>query len=176
MTSRAAILRAARRAFALHPYAVVTLRGIAADAGVSAALIVKHFGGKEQLFEAVADFGPDTDLLFEAPRERLGRHLVEAVLTARRVDNSSPLLRVVFGIGAGDERALLLERFRDQVTDRLEALLGGADAALRAELVLGQLLGLASMLSIHREGAVAAAEIDKVAELYAPGLQALIDA
>jgi AcrR family transcriptional regulator len=175
MTSRAAILKAARRAFALHPYAVVTLRGIAADAGVSAALIVKHFGGKEQLFEAVADFGPDTDLLFDAPRDRLGRHLVHTLLTERRRENASPLFRVIFGIGAGDERALLLERFRVQVTDRLAALLGGADADLRAELILGQLLGLAAVLSIHREGASTAAEIDRVVDLYAPGLQSLID-
>ncbi len=39
---RTAILRAARRAFALQPYKAVTLRGIAADANVSAALIVKQ--------------------------------------------------------------------------------------------------------------------------------------
>ncbi len=48
---RTAILRAARRAFALQPYAAVTLRGIAGDANVSAALIVKHFGSKEALFD-----------------------------------------------------------------------------------------------------------------------------
>ncbi len=64
---RIAILRAARRAFALQPYNVVTLRGIAADANVSAALIVKHFGSKEALFDQVADFSEAAEMLLDAP-------------------------------------------------------------------------------------------------------------
>ncbi|GAA0962656.1 TetR/AcrR family transcriptional regulator [Actinocorallia libanotica] len=174
-SGRAAILLAARRAFALRPYAAVTLRGIAAEAGVSAALIVKHFGGKEQLFDAVADFGPDVELLLSAPGERLGRHLVETVLLARRAGAPPPLLRVIFGIGAGDERALLAERFREQVTARLAALLEGADARLRAELAVAQVLGLSTVLVIHRHGAAAAADVARIAALYAPGVQRLID-
>ncbi len=174
-SGRAAILRAARRAFALRPYAAVTLRGIASDAGVSAALIVKHFGGKEQLFDAVADFGPDIDLLLSAPRHRLGRHLVETALIARRTGAPPPLLRVIFGLGAGDERALLAERFREQVTVRLTELLEGHDARLRAELVAAQFLGLSTVLLIHREGAAATADVARVVELYAPGVQHLID-
>ncbi|WP_106401563.1 TetR/AcrR family transcriptional regulator [Actinocorallia populi] len=174
-SGRDAILRAARRAFALRPYAAVTLRGIAAEAGVSAALIVKHFGGKEQLFDAVADFGPDVDLLLSVPRERLGRHLVETALVTRRTGAPPPLLRVIFGIAAGDERALLAERFREQATARLAALLEGRDARLRAELVVAQFLGLSTVLVIHRDGAAAAADVARVAELYAPGVQRLID-
>lgn len=174
-TGRTAILNAARRAFALRPYAAVTLRGIAADAGVSAALIVKYFGGKEQLFDAVADFGPDVDLLLSVPRERLGRHLVETALVTRREGGPLPLLRVVFAIAAGDERVLLTERFREQATGRIAALLGGPDARLRAELVVAQFLGLSAVLGIHRDGEAATADLERVVGLYAPGVQALID-
>jgi AcrR family transcriptional regulator len=173
-SGRAAILAAARRAFALRPYASVTVRGIAADAGVSPALVIKHFGGKERLFDAVADFSPDMDLLLSAPRERLGRHMVETAVLSRRTGAPPPLMRVVFGIGAGDERTLLTERFRAQATARLAELLTGPDARLRAELVVAQFLGLSVVLSIHRDGA-AAAEAERVVELYAPGLQRLID-
>lgn len=175
-SGRSAILTAARRAFALRPYAAVTLRGIAADAGVSAALIVKHFGGKEQLFDAVADFSPDMDLLLSAPQERLGRHLVETALLTRRAGAPPPLMRVIFGIGAGDERVLLTERFRAQATARLAEALAGPDAGLRAELVVAQFLGLSAVLGIHRDGATASADVERVVELYAPAMQALIDA
>lgn len=75
-TGRDAILRAARRAFTQRPYAEVTIRGIAADAGVSPSLVVKHFGRKEELFNTVADFGPAAEELFDAPLDTLGRHMV----------------------------------------------------------------------------------------------------
>jgi len=173
-TGRHAILRAARRAFILGPYAEVTLRGIAAEAGVSASLIVKHFGSKEQLFNTVADFGPAADGLFAAPLDGLGRHLVLTVVRSRREQQGDPLLRVVFSLGNSDERSLLRDRFREQVTARLAGLLTGADRTLRAELIAGQLLGLGATLSLHRTGAGAQATAERLADLYAPSLQGLI--
>lgn len=173
-TGRAAILRAARRAFAFRPYAEVTLRGIAAEAGVSASLIVKHFSTKERLFNTVADFGPAADLLFAAPPDSLGRHLVLTVVRSRREQQGDPLLRVVFALGNDDERVLLRERFGEQITQRLAALLPGRERALRAELIVGQLLGLGATLSLHREGANARATPEQLAALYGPSLQRLI--
>ncbi|MCZ1008583.1 TetR family transcriptional regulator [Streptomyces lydicus] len=168
-------MHAARRAFALRPYAEVTLRGIAADAGVSASLIVKRFGSKEQLFAAVADFGPAADALFGAPLPELGRHLVHTLVGQRRAQQGDPLLRVVFSLGISDERSLLRDRFQEQITDRLATLLTGPDAALRAELIAAQLIGLGATLSIHRTGAASQAPPERLADLYAPALQRLID-
>ncbi|MFD8970195.1 TetR family transcriptional regulator [Streptomyces sp. NPDC059568] len=173
-TGRDAILRAARRAFAFRPYAEVTLRGIAADAGVSASLIVKHFSTKERLFNTVADFGPAADQLFAAPLDALGRHMVLTMVRSRREQQGDPLLRVVFALGNDDERVLLRERFAEQITGRLTALLTGRERALRAELIVGQLLGLGATFSLHREGANARAAPERLAELYAPALQRLI--
>ncbi|MEU0525956.1 TetR family transcriptional regulator [Streptomyces niveus] len=173
-TGRLAILRAARRAFTQRPYAEVTMRGIAADAGVSASLIVKRFGTKEQLFNTVADFGPAADRLFAAPPAVLGRHLVLTMVRLRRENHSDPLLRVVFSLGNMDERTLLRERFREQVTARLAGLIGGERSELRAELITGQLLGLGATLSLHRPGAGEEATPELLADLYAPALQRLI--
>ncbi|MFJ5547446.1 TetR family transcriptional regulator [Streptomyces sp. NPDC093225] len=175
-SGRDAIVRAARRAFALRPYAEVTMRGIAAAAGVSPSLIVKRFGSKEALFNTVADFGPAADELFAAPPAELGRHLVLTMVALRDRLRGDPLLRVVFSLGIEDERTLLRERFREQVTDRLAATLAGPDAGLRAELIAGQLLGLGATLSLHRpDGASARTSADRLADLYAPGLQRLVD-
>ncbi|MFI6698600.1 TetR family transcriptional regulator [Streptomyces sp. NPDC050509] len=174
-TGRDAILRAARRAFAFRPYAEVTLRGIAADAGVSASLIVKHFSTKERLFNTVADFGPAADLLLAAPLDTLGRHLVLTLVRNRREQQGDLLLRVVFSLGDDDERTLLRERFDQQITRRLAALLTGRDRALRAELIAGQLLGLGAVQSLYRTGAVTHATPEGIADLYAPAIQRLID-
>lgn len=173
-TGRGAILRAARRAFTQRPYAEVTIRRIAADAGVSPALVVKHFGRKEELFNTVADFGPAAAELFDAPLGLLGRHMVLTLVTRRRELKSDPLLRVVFSLGIQDERSLLRDRFHEQVTDALTARLSGRDRALRAELLAGHLLGLGATLSLHREGAGALATPEHIADLYAPALQKLI--
>ncbi|MFC9425943.1 TetR family transcriptional regulator [Streptomyces sp. NPDC056987] len=174
-TGRAAILRAARRAFAFRPYAEVTLRGIAADAGVSASLIVKHFSTKERLFNTVADFGPAADQLFAAPLGELGRHLVLTLVRSRREQQGDPLLRVVFALGNDDERALLRERFDEQITQRLATLLTGRDRTLRAELIAGQLLGLGAVQSLYRSGAGGRTTPEGIADLYAPAVQRLID-
>ncbi|RKT08546.1 TetR family transcriptional regulator [Streptomyces sp. 3211.6] len=175
-SGRDAIVRAARRAFTLQPYAEVTLRGIAAAAGVSPSLIVKRFGTKEALFNTVADFGAAADALFAAPLPQLGRHLVLTMVALRDRFGGDPLLRVVFSLGIEDERTLLRARFREQVTDRLARSLPGPDAALRAELIAGQLLGLGATLSLHRpDGAGAQASAEHLADLYAPGLQRLVD-
>ncbi|MFE7354318.1 TetR family transcriptional regulator [Streptomyces sp. NPDC057543] len=173
-TGRDAILRAARRAFTQRPYADVTIRGIAADAGVSPSLVVKHFGRKEELFNTVADFGPAAAELFDAPLDMLGRHMVVTLVRRRRELQSDPLLRVVFSLGNRDERSLLRDRFHEQVTDSLAARLPGPEATLRAELIAGHLLGLGATLSLHREGAGADATPEHIADLYAPALQALI--
>lgn len=173
-TGKDAILRAARRAFTQRPYAEVTIRGIAADAGVSASLVVKHFGRKEELFNTVADFGPAAEELFDAPLDGLGRHMVLTLVRSRRAHQSDPLLRVVFSLGNHDERSLLRDRFHEQVTGRLTARLPGRERALRAELIAGQLIGLGATLSLHREGAGSHATPEHLADLYAPALQSLV--
>lgn len=173
-SGREAILLHARRAFAHRPYADVTLRGIAAAAGVSASLIVKHFGTKEQLFHIVADFTGSADELFAAEPDVLGRHMVLALVRSKRDQRGDPLVRAVFSLGVADERAVIREHFRDQVTRRLTGMLDGQDAELRAELVVAQLIGLGASLSLHPDGAAAAVDAERVADMYAPGVQRLI--
>jgi AcrR family transcriptional regulator len=54
--TRADILAAARRRFAAEGYERATLRAVAADVGVDAALVIRYFGSKQDLFAAAADF------------------------------------------------------------------------------------------------------------------------
>lgn len=54
--TRADILTAARRRFGAQGYERTTLRAVAADVGVDAALVIRYFGSKQNLFAAAADF------------------------------------------------------------------------------------------------------------------------
>ena len=173
-SSRPAILLAARRAFALHPYADVTIRSIAADAGVSAALVIKHFGTKEQLLRASADFTKAVELLLDAPLDRLGEHMVRTLISLRERNGADPLLRVVFSTSAQDERAVVREYVTTQVTEAMADRLTGPDARLRAELVIAHLLGLGATLNIHYRATGRTPDTERIVALYAPGIQQLI--
>ena len=54
--TRADILSAARRRFGAEGYERTTLRAVASDVGVDAALVIRYFGSKQALFAAAADF------------------------------------------------------------------------------------------------------------------------
>ena len=57
--TRADILAAARARFGTDGFDRTTLRAIAADVGVDAALVIRYFGSKQDLFAAAADFTID---------------------------------------------------------------------------------------------------------------------
>jgi AcrR family transcriptional regulator len=54
--TRADIVSAARSRFAAEGYERTTLRAVAADVGVDAALVIRYFGSKQELFAAAAEF------------------------------------------------------------------------------------------------------------------------
>ena len=53
--TREAILGAAREAFTARPFDDVTLNDVASASGVTVQTVIRRFGGKEQLFSAVAE-------------------------------------------------------------------------------------------------------------------------
>jgi AcrR family transcriptional regulator len=57
--TRAYILSAARRRFGAEGYERTTLRAVAGDVGVDAALVIRYFGSKQDLFAEAADFSID---------------------------------------------------------------------------------------------------------------------
>lgn len=172
--TRDALLRAARRHFSMHGYAGATLRGIAAEAEVSAALLVKYFGSKEGLLAAASDLEAETAALLDAPNATLGAHLVAALLDLHDRAQADPLLRVVLtGPRPGGERIVeeLDRRFIEQLADRLD----GPDARLRAEMVCAQLIGLGAVRLLLTSPATVAEPPTALVERLGPILQAWID-
>jgi AcrR family transcriptional regulator len=64
--TRADILSAARRRFATDGYEPTTLRAVAADVGVDAALVTRYFGSKQDLFATATEFRIDLPDLADA--------------------------------------------------------------------------------------------------------------
>lgn len=172
--TRKLILDAAGKAFATRPYRDITLKDIAVDAGISAPLIIKYFGSKEQLYEALVDFQAAAQVLFDGPLETLGERMV--AMFARPLEPYKPLsMSILFMSGASEEsNRLLRENYSTQMIDALAARLSGVDARLRAELAMSAVMGLAIMRRrMIREHATGT--LEEVVALYAPLVQSLLD-
>ncbi|MFD4369162.1 TetR/AcrR family transcriptional regulator [Rhodococcus sp. NPDC058521] len=172
--TRTLIVESAGKAFATRPYREITLKDIAEDAGVSAPLIIKYFGSKEQLFDELVDFTSAAEMMFDAPLPKLGERLV--TLFTRPLEEYRPLsMNILSMSGAGEESsAKLRDNYSRQVIDGLADRLTGPDVRLRAELVLSMLMGLALMRRRMMQNQAAGSSAEVVAT-YAPLVQRLLD-
>jgi AcrR family transcriptional regulator len=153
--TRADLLTAARRRFGSEGYDRTTIRAIAADVGVDAALVSRYFGGKQELFAAVADLDLGfPDLAAVAPDRLAG------VLLAR-----------FFAVWEDDETFLALLR-ASMTSESVAEILRGVFAAQVAP-------ALRTVVPDHpreRAGLVGAFIIGLAAARYAltvPGLTAM---
>jgi AcrR family transcriptional regulator len=176
--TRQAILDAARAQFAAKGFQGTSMRAIAKDAGVDASLISHYFGDKSQLLAAtmelpinpvdkirgVLEGGPD------GLAERLLRTFLESWDPHR--DVFSTLVRTT--LGSGDAQAPMLQLARNVLVSSLREGIDGDDAELRATLIAGQLIGMATARYVIRLEPLATASIDEVVRLYAPAMQHII--
>jgi len=174
--SREAILAAARRQFAEAGYERTSIRGVAADAGVDAALVVHFFGSKEQLFRAAVSWPFDPAEL--APQllgpgaTGLGERLARAFLTMWDDPETSPrLLALLRSAMTNESFARLLREFVvTQLFRHLMEVVEGPDRELREELAAAHLLGIAILRVVLRVEPLASASIDQLVAQVGPTL------
>jgi AcrR family transcriptional regulator len=148
--TRARILAAAREHFARDGYERTTIRGVAHDAGIDPAMVMRYFGSKEGLFLAAtpADLGiPD---LRSAPRSKAGEAMVEQFF--QRWEGGDESLQILLRTAASNEDAAERGRevYRKQILAAVVRLRGKAGSERAASLLATQLLGLAYCLYILR--------------------------
>ena len=118
--TREQVLQTARRLFGERGYAAVTIREIAAGAGVSPAMVMKVGGSKEQLHADATPLEP-RPLAPDVPLDGLGELLVHRVLTRREDADAEPWLRRVEEL---DPRVRVIDRGEDKITITFHAPVG----------------------------------------------------
>ncbi|MER7842439.1 TetR family transcriptional regulator [Kitasatospora sp. NPDC096077] len=173
--SRQAILAAARELFSELGYEQTTVRAVAHRAGVDPALVMKHFGSKEQLFDAVSEIALSFGGALGGPADRLGERLLAHALADidGRPDRSMPVLRSMLTHPQAAEavRCAVADPGNSPVADALT----GDDVELRATLVGSVVLGLLVTRYLLRVPEVDRAPAGRLVELLGPCLRPLLD-
>ncbi|RKE22700.1 TetR/AcrR family transcriptional regulator [Streptomyces sp. TLI_171] len=174
--SRQAILAAARALFSDLGYEQTTVRAVAHRAGVDPALVMKYFGSKEGLFDAVSEIGLSFGGALSGPPEQLGERLLAHVLADidGRPDRSMPVLRSMLTHPQAAEavRCAVADPGNSPVADALT----GEDVELRGALAGTVVLGLLVSRYLLRVPEIDAAPADRLVDLLGPCLRPLLAA
>lgn len=148
LATRAALLEAAIRRFTRDGYDDVGMRDVAGDVGIDAALVVRYFGSKEQLFEAAIDACFDGEDFWEGDRADFGRRLAdELVFGDKKPGKLKGLLIMLRSMGSAKAEEVVQRSCVQDFMQPLTDWLGGDDAPVRARMMAGVLMGM----SIGRE-------------------------
>ncbi|MEW2481536.1 TetR family transcriptional regulator [Mycobacterium sp. NPDC049093] len=176
--TRDELVATARRMFAEGGYDKTSLRDIAAAAQVDPALIRHYFGSKADLFRATVGWPFDPEkfsgrILDDGP-DRLAERLTEAFFGLwEHPDTRSPLLAILRGAATHEESAALVRQFIEQrLYPQIATALSGADAELRVDLAMGQLLGIAYLRHILRIEPIASQPTEELIARAVPAVRA----
>lgn len=171
----AAILAAARDAFAARGYQGASIRAIAADAGVNPALVHHYFGTKDDLFVAAMDlpFNPAEmimELLAAGPREEFAERFVRAFVQIWRDPEAGPRLQALLRSAvAGEDGAALVRNLAENVLlVRASEALGVPKIKVAAAMT--HLIGLMLGAMIIRVEPLASADEYQLVELVTPAI------
>jgi AcrR family transcriptional regulator len=176
-STREAILASAARLFAERGYTGATMRAIAADAGVDAALVVHFFGNKATLLAEAVEwpFDPAVEMptLLVDGKRHAGRHLAELfVRTWDEEGTRNPILTVLRASIVEPQAADMMGHFlRRRLFAPLLQALGSDQPDLRANLAASQLIGLGLVRYVQRVEPLASAKPKDVVAWIGPTLQ-----
>jgi AcrR family transcriptional regulator len=176
--TRVEVLEVARRRFLAEGYQAVTMRSIAAEAGVDVALISYYFGSKKGLFGAAMALSANPpEVLLQAlagDPETLPERVLSALLHAWDDPEGGDALRAMVGaaIQEPDLARLLREVLEREIVDRLAEYLPGRSSRPRAAAFVTQLAGVVFARYVLAVEPVATMKVDELVRHLAPGLRA----
>jgi AcrR family transcriptional regulator len=173
--TRGQILEAARESFAAKGFRATTIRAVAADAGVDAALVHHYFGTKDDLFVASLEIPIDPRsaiaAVFAPGLEGAGERLLATVVAVwDEPEGRRPLVALVRSSLGDPASTLLQEGLVRVVFTALQDQLG-EDAEVRAGLVATQMLGLIVGRYVVGLEPIASMPRERVVTLVGPTLQ-----
>jgi AcrR family transcriptional regulator len=172
--SHEAILRSAAHLFGERGYRAVTVRDIAAEAGVSAALVIKLFLSKEKLYAAAR---PDESMLAEldVPTSELGRALVFRVLIRRERGLQEPWATIPIAVLDSPNPDASRADIRERYLAAIARLIGDGSADRHfASTVTALMIGFGE--SLRTLGVFDGWDFDDLVSHYGAIVQAQVDA
>lgn len=170
--TRTAVLETARRLFGERGYDAVSIREIAAEAGVSPATVMKVAGSKQRLHAEAAPREP-APLEQGQPLDGLGELLVRRMLDRRAHGHAEPWLRGLHLIAGAPDPAAARAEFRARMLRRFAG--AGPEGRRRAELLACLLIGLAAGTRTVRLLDAGGTDLEAVVREYGALAQSLID-
>jgi AcrR family transcriptional regulator len=172
------ILEAARDLFSQQGYEKASMRAIARRAKVDPALIVHYFSSKEGLLTESLSLPLDPSAVLEeelrdVDDDERGEALVRTVLGMWERPALRQRLLSMLRVGMSHELVMnvLRQTFARTVLAAVAGLVDDDTAALRAELVATQMIGLMMARMVLKLPQVAEADPDAVARLVGPSVQ-----
>ena len=174
--TRAAILAATRSLFAAHGFAGTSMRAVAAEAGVDAALVHHYFGSKDDLFIAALELPVDPRVVvrpvIEGGVDDAGEQLMRLFVSVWDDEHTrTPLLALVRGILDPGGAQLVQDGFLRMVLGPVGAGLGIDEPERRLPLVASQLVGLVVLRYVVGVEPLASMPAEDLVAVYAPTLQ-----
>jgi AcrR family transcriptional regulator len=166
------ILAAARSRFGSDGYERTTLRAIAADVGVDAALVIRYFGCKQDLFAAAAEFTLHLPDLSGVDPDDVARVLLPSFFAVWEEDTTFvALLRAAMTSATATET--MRQVFASQVAPVLAAVTPD-NPAQRAGLMGAFIIGLATTRYVLANPAVADLSHDELIRWASPVVRQLL--
>lgn len=180
--TREAIRQAAHARFLADGYRDVTLRAIAADAGVDVALVSYYFGSKQGLFGAAMALPVNPAELFgqvlaSAPTlDGIAQQILRLALATWDNPTTGAQLKALAVAAVVEENfaRLLREAVGREIVQRLAARLGGPNGEQRATAFVSQMAGLIFGRYLIRFEPLASMSVDEVIEHLGPPLQLVL--
>ncbi|MEV0089899.1 TetR family transcriptional regulator [Streptomyces sp. NPDC050738] len=175
--ARERILAAARTEFSERGYDKTSMRGVAKQAGVDAALVHHYFGTKDDLFESAIETTLEPAQLLPAiigtSTDGIGDRLARSFIGIwENPATRAPLLAVVRSALTHEAAAKVLRAFfQRRVLERVAADLDVPDPKFRAELAASHMIGIAVMRYVLKVEPLASADPEEIIALVAPTLQ-----
>ena len=150
---------------------------VAADAGVTAALVNRYFGSKEGLFAEVVECAFEIRYLTDGDRATLAERLAHRMVYGREDiagDQRIPLLLMLRSATEPRAAELIRASLERNVLGPLAELLDGPGADVRAAMVIAQCTGFAILYQMLRPRALAEAQQEELVVLLKESLAACI--
>jgi AcrR family transcriptional regulator len=179
--TRESIRNVAQRRFLADGYQMVTLRSIAAEAGVDVALVSYYFGSKKGLFAAALALPANPVEVFQHELQQgdldtLAVRVLERVLFFwdGEATGATLLTFAQAAVADPDLNRLVREVISREIVDRLAERLGGVTGGQRAAAFVSQIAGLIFSRYVLKLEPMADLPSEVVVRQLAPSLQLLL--